>query len=165
MLEKDSIYEDLVKLIDINNVFRDEPMNKHTSFKTGGVADFFITVETENQLKKILEYAKQKHIQITVVGNGTNLLVRDKGIRGIVVKPKMQEIKLREENNKILIEAGAATPIIKLSKMAQEHNLQGLEFAVRNTRNNWWSNKNERRSIWIRNIKCNKRNNIYRFGL
>lgn len=155
MLEKNSIYEDLGKIVERNNVLKDEPMSKHTSFKTGGIADFFIKIENENQLKGILKYANKNKIPITVVGNGTNLLVRDKGIRGIVVSLKMQEINLKEQNDKIIIEAGAGTPIIKLSKIAKDNNLQGLEFAIRNTWDNWWSNKNERRGIWSRNIKCN----------
>lgn len=161
MLEKNGIYEDLGKIVEKNNILRDEPMSKHTSFKTGGIADFFVKVENEEQLKNILEYANKNEIQITVVGNGTNLLVKDKGIRGIVINLRMQDINLKQQDNKIILEVGAGTPIIKLSKFAKEHNLQGLEFAIRNTRNNRWSNKNECRSIWGRNRKCNKVNYIY----
>ena len=148
MLEKDCIYENLSKIVDINNILKDEPMNKHTSFKTGGTSDFFVKIENETQLKNILEYAKQNQIPITIVGNGTNLLVRDKGIRGIVINLKMQEIEIKKKNDKIIIETGAGTPLTKLSKIAKENNLQGLEFAVRNTGNHRGSNKNECRSIW-----------------
>ena len=130
MLEKECIYNDLKKYVKETNILKDEPMSKHTSFKTGGLADIFVKIETEEELKNILEYTKTNNIQLTIVGNGTNLLVRDKGIRGIVIQLKMQEISVEETENEVIITVGAGMPISKLSRMAKEHNAQGLEFAV-----------------------------------
>ena len=130
MLEKECIYNDLKKNIKETNILKDEPMSKHTSFKTGGLADIFVKIETEKELKYILEYAKINRIELTIVGNGTNLLVRDKGIRGIVIQLKMQETSVEETENEVIITAGAGVPISKLSRLAKEHNAQGLEFAV-----------------------------------
>ena len=130
MLEKECIYNDLKKHIKETNILKDEPMSKHTSFKTGGVADIFVKIEKEEELKYILEYAKINSIQLTIVGNGTNLLVRDKGIRGIVIQLKMQETFVEETENEIIITVGAGVPISKLSRLAKEYKAQGLEFAV-----------------------------------
>ena len=130
MLEKECIYNDLKKAIKETNILKDEPMSKHTSFKTGGLADIFVKVETEEELKYILEYTKINNIPLTIVGNGTNLLVRDKGIRGIVIQLKMQEILVEETENEVIITAGVGVPITKLSRLAKEHKAQGLEFAV-----------------------------------
>jgi UDP-N-acetylmuramate dehydrogenase len=81
-----NIYNDLVDILGETDVKQDESMSKHTSFKVGGDAEFFCTVPTEEKLIDVINYAKNNNIMVTVVGNGTNLLVRDKGIRGIVIK-------------------------------------------------------------------------------
>ena len=130
MLDKDYVYKDLKSKFKYANILKDEPMSKHTSFKTGGPADIFIKIDNETELKEILEYAKQNNINLNIVGNGTNLLVTDKGIRGITLQPNLKEINIEEKENKILITAGCGVPIIKLSKIAKEHNATGLEFAV-----------------------------------
>lgn len=130
MLEKEQILNGLKKKIKEQNILIDEPMSKHTSFKTGGVADFLVKIENQEELKYVLEYAKQNNIPLNVIGNGTNLLVRDKGIRGIVLILKMQEILVEEQKNKIIITAEAGVPLTKLSKIAKEHRAQGMEFAV-----------------------------------
>ena len=130
MLDKDYVYKDLKSKFKYANILKDEPMSKHTSFKTGGPADIFIKIDNEIELKEILEYAKQNNINLNIVGNGTNLLVTDKGIRGITLQPNLKEINIEEKENKILITAGCGVPIIKLSKIAKEHNATGLEFAV-----------------------------------
>ena len=69
-----------------DKIIFDEPMNKHTSFKIGGKADFFVKVKTIEELKQSIIYAKIKKLPIFFIGNGSNILVTDKGIRGLVVK-------------------------------------------------------------------------------
>lgn len=149
MLDKTKIYNDIKTKVNENNIFLNEPMSLHTSFRTGGKADVFIKIENENELEYILKYAKENQIPITVIGNGTNLLVRDKGIRGIVLKLQMQEANIVENEDTITITTYAGMPLSKLSRIAKEHLAQGLEFAVRNTRNRRRSNKNECRCIWL----------------
>ena len=80
------IYSELLKSIPKENILVDEPMKNHTSFKIGGKADFFVTAKTIDEIKGILNLAKKENIKITVIGNGTNILVKDGGIRGITLK-------------------------------------------------------------------------------
>ena len=125
-----NILEDLKSILKSSDILKDEPMSKHTSFKTGGLADFFIKIYDEEDLKVLLKYASANKIPVTIVGNGTNLIVRDKGIRGIVVCLKMNKINVKLEDNIGIIEAQAGVSVIKLSQIAKENNLKGLEFAV-----------------------------------
>ena len=60
-----------------SNIFINEPLDKHTSFHIGGIADYFIRITSVSELKDILNIAKRCDVPVTVVGNGTNLLVRD----------------------------------------------------------------------------------------
>jgi len=119
------IYNEIIKHIEEERVLKNELMNKHTSFKIGGPADIFIKINTLEELKYILALAKNKKIPLTVIGNGTNLLVRDKGIRGMVIKLNLNNIKIQNE----IIEVEAGALIIKLARMAYENSLTGLEFA------------------------------------
>lgn len=95
------IYNKLIKKINKSNVFLNEPMSKHTSFKIGGPADIFIKIKKLNELKYILKLAKRYSIKIYIIGNGTNVLVKDKGIRGIVLKLEMNEYKLKKDIIKV----------------------------------------------------------------
>ena len=72
------IYNLLIKKIDECNILTCEPMSKHTSFKIGGSADFFVKMENIEELKYILEIVKENSIPLTIIGNGTNLLVKDR---------------------------------------------------------------------------------------
>lgn len=95
----EKIYKELTKEIGLEFVKRNEPMSKHTSFKIGGKADFFITIKNEEALKKTLAIAQKQKLPVTVIGNGSNLLVRDGGIRGIVIKIELDEIEIKKENS------------------------------------------------------------------
>lgn len=121
----EKIYDKLITKLSKDNIYINENMSKHTSIKIGGPADIFIKVKTIEELKHILEISKQENIPITIVGNGTNLLVRDKGIRGVVVQLKFEEIKV----NGTEIEAGAGAKLALLAKAALDNSLVGLEFA------------------------------------
>lgn len=149
MLDNVKIYNDIKTKVNENNIFLNEPMSLHTSFRTGGNADVFIKIQNENELEYILKYTNENQIPITIIGNGTNLLVRDNGIRGIVIKLQMQDVKIEENGDTITIITSAGMPLSKLSRIAKDHSAQGLEFVVRNTGNSWWSNQNECRSIWL----------------
>lgn len=85
-MNKQNIYEKLTKEIPNSKVYIDEPMSKHTSFRIGGNADIFVKVTNIEDIKYILDYAKQEKIMLTVIGNGSNLLVKDNGIRGITMR-------------------------------------------------------------------------------
>ncbi len=110
------------------DALRKEPMTKHTSFKIGGNADFFVKIKTLSKLRKFLQGLKELGIPYFIIGNGSNLLVSDKGIRGVVIKlaGDFQKIKLIDETT---IECGAGVHLIKLCRFAQQNALSGLEFA------------------------------------
>ena len=82
----EDIEKKLQDVISRKNILKNEPMSKHTSFKIGGIADYFIKVTNTDELKGVLELANNLNIPVTIIGNGTNLLVRDGGIRGFVIK-------------------------------------------------------------------------------
>lgn len=118
-------YELLTKKVDSKQVFCDEPMKKHTSFKIGGNADFFVIAKNIEDIKWVIEVANMNNIPLNVVGNGTNLLVLDGGIRGIVLKPQLNNIEVYDEE--IIAEAGALLNLV--CKKALDNELSGLEFA------------------------------------
>lgn len=104
----------------------DEPMKNHTTFKVGGKADFLVFPETEEQIVKTLEIAKQNEISFIVLGNGSNVLVSDKGIRGIVICTVNMK-KIEVDANTVTAYCGAS--MASLAASAKEHGLSGLEFA------------------------------------
>lgn len=119
------IYNKLVTKIDSKRVLLNEPMSKHTTFKIGGPADIFVKVNDTEELKFLLSLAKTKNIPVTVLGNGSNVLVKDRGIRGIVLKIDFKEILVKDET----LEIGAGVLLSKASRVALENELTGLEFA------------------------------------
>lgn len=105
---------------------KNEPMSRHTSFKTGGKADLFITVDNKEQLALFLETARSLCVPIFILGKGSNLLVSDSGIDGAVVSLSgLDEIKV--EGNCICAGAGASLSAVCLA--AANASLSGLEFA------------------------------------
>ena len=117
------VYNELITKIDSDRVLLNEPMSKHTTFKIGGPADIFVKVESQKELKSILELVKKNSVPVTIIGNGSNVLVKDNGIRGIVIKLELKEIKI--ENDIIYVEAGVGLP--KLVRVACDNSLEGLE--------------------------------------
>lgn len=119
------LYDKLIKVIPQDRVLKNEPMCKHTTFKIGGSADIFVIINSVQELKTVIKLAKENNININCIGNGSNILVKDEGIRGITIKLNMKEITVKD--NIIEAESGASLPI--LAKTAYENNLSGLEFA------------------------------------
>ena len=111
----------------IQKIIYNEPMKKHTSFKIGGNADFFVSVKTIEELKQALFYAKQKKIPRTIIGNGTNILVSDSGIRGIVIKIDIQKFDLKEENDYIEISVGSGNKMMALATQLKKQEISGFE--------------------------------------
>ena len=118
----------LQEIVDKKNILKNESMSKHTSLKIGGEADYFIKIETVEQLKKTLNLAKKYNMPITIVGNGTNLLVREGGIRGLVIKLELNKFKIKKNSNEILITVEAGMTLSALSQIALKEELEGLEF-------------------------------------
>ena len=104
------------------------PMSKYTSFKCGGSASLLIIPNSIDGVKMLVNFCRQKGVEPLVIGNGSNLLVTDGGINGVVIKvgSKLSKIKLLDENT-IFCEAGASMK--SLCMFALENSLSGLEFA------------------------------------
>lgn len=123
-------FDKIIEIIGMENVKYNESMSKHTSFRVGGNADLFISVNTVEKLKKILELNNKLKLPITIVGNGSNLLVSDKGIRGIVIKYIGENYKIYNQSNdeiKVTVEAGMLNG--KLAQILLKEGLTGFEFA------------------------------------
>lgn len=119
-------YEKLLSITSKENVMVDENLKNHTYTKLGGKADFFVTPSSIDEVQQLVKLAKKENIPFTLLGNGSNLIVRDGGIRGIVMSPK-RFTSIRREDNSIVAESGAR--IIDASRKALEEHLTGLEFA------------------------------------
>lgn len=106
----------------------EEPMANHTTWRIGGPADILVSPAEQADVETIVRYAGEKKIPLTVIGNGSNILVRDRGIRGIVLKITRGLNKV--DVNGLTIRAGAGAFLPVLAKKAAEHGLTGLEFAA-----------------------------------
>jgi len=122
----EEIYSKILEFLSKEQIYLNESMSKHTSFKIGGPADIFVKPKNIDELKNIIEIAKKNNIQITVIGNGSNLLVKDGGIRGIVIKPEFKEIEFLEAG-KVKVASGVL--LSKIVNEAYKKGLSGLEFA------------------------------------
>lgn len=119
----------LEKILNKEQILKNEPMKKHTSFRIGGKVDYFLIIRTQEELKQVLEVCKKANKEIFILGNGTNLLVTDKGFRGVIIKLELNNIELKQENDDFFITVEAGYPLTKLSKFALDNELEGLEFA------------------------------------
>lgn len=115
------LIEQIKTITNEKNIYINEPMSKHTSFKTGGPADIFVVPDSKEEIIKLLKLDIPK----TIVGNGSNLLVRDGGIRGLVIKIDISNYEFVDD----VLVADAGCMIAKLSRLAMENSLSGLEFA------------------------------------
>ena len=120
---------EIQNLIPKENIYVDELMSKHTSFKIGGPAECFIKIKTIEQLKDILKYAQKEKISLTIIGNGSNLLVSDDGIKGIVLKIEIEKICQDIENGIISLTVGSGIKLGALAQKCLKEEIAGFEFA------------------------------------
>lgn len=122
---QEEIYKQLLETINKENIMLNEPMSKHTSFKTGGNAKFFVKAYSISEIKKVLKIVKENKIPLFILGNGTNLLVKDEGFNGIVLQIKLNDINIID--NIVTVDAGVKNAV--LSNKILEKGLTGFEFA------------------------------------
>lgn len=122
----DSFYKKLITTIDESKIKTDENMSKHTSFKVGGKAKYFIIATTIEDIISVLKISKEKDIKLFVLGNGSNVLFKDEEYNGMVLQIKLDDIHI--EKNKIVVEAGVKNAIV--AKKLLDTSLQGFEFAA-----------------------------------
>lgn len=117
----------IIDILGNENVRVSEPMSRHTSFRVGGPADILVTPRKKEEILSIMDLSKTENIPIYIMGNGSNLIVKDKGIRGIVLKLFDNYNSFSVEGEVIRAQAGLL--LSKLSNVALENGLSGLEFA------------------------------------
>lgn len=124
------IIEKIQKVIPKEKIYINEEMKKYTSFKIGGPAECLIKIESVDQIKEVYKIAKDFNIPLTIIGNGSNILVSDKGIKGIVLKIEIKKLEIQENNEKVNVIVGSGE---KLGIMAQKflnQEIEGFEFAA-----------------------------------
>ncbi|WP_425483626.1 UDP-N-acetylmuramate dehydrogenase [Alkalicoccus luteus] len=124
----EAAYERLAAVLGDGLVKRNEPMSRHTLTKMGGNADIFAAPETFEQAAQVVAIQKQFDIPFMILGNGSNLIVRDGGIRGLVMHFKhLQSITVDQQSLTLRAQGGAN--IKEASRSALDYSLTGLEFA------------------------------------
>ena len=122
-----SIYDYIEKIVPQENILFNEPMSRHTTFRVGGAAKCLIKVNNKEQMKKLIPYLHMTGQNFFILGNGSNLLVGDKGYSGILVKlgEGMESVTVEGERMKI----SAGTLLSKAASAARENEMTGMEFA------------------------------------
>lgn len=114
--------------IDKSKISYDEPMSKHTSFKTGGVAECYVKIDNIDDLREMLNIAKKNNIPITILGNGSNVLVLDGGIKGFVLNIRINKIEMINYNKKdIYATIGAGIKMSMLGHLLLRNEITGFE--------------------------------------
>lgn len=126
-MDKFKLAEAFGSVLGEDNIKIDEPMKNHTSFKLGGPADILLTPRDTDHLRSVISICNSQDIPFFIMGNGTNLIVRDKGIRGVVIKiyENFCDYSLEGE----LLTAGAGLRLSRVANIALDNELAGLEFA------------------------------------
>lgn len=124
------ICQDLATLIPSQQIHMNEPMSKHTTFKVGGNADIFVIIKNFDELRHVIKIAKRNAIHMTIIGNGSNILVKDNGIRGIVVKIEFEEIKIEKKADNAIVTVGAGVKLMALAQELMNNSISGFEFAA-----------------------------------
>lgn len=114
----------LLACVPENRIFINEPMYRHTTFRVGGCADFFVEVDTQEELAALL----QTGCSFFLIGNGSNLLVSDAGLRGVVLHLSQRFGEITVTGTALVCKAGAS--LAAIAKAAYEHGLTGFEFAA-----------------------------------
>lgn len=124
---KENMKNKFETILDQDRILLDEPMKKHTTFRLGGPADYFLSPSDVNQIPEIIHICRKEGIPWFVLGNGSNLLVSDKGYRGVVIQIYKNMNQITVEGTRIYAQAGALLSAV--SKKAMEAGLTGMEFA------------------------------------
>ena len=127
MKSDQNLLEHLRRAAGSGEVVTEEPMSRHTTFRIGGPADYFVTPHTKEEIRQVIRLCKEEEIPFAVLGNGSNLLVGDKGFRGVVIQlfKNFSDITIEEED--IYAQSGAL--LVRLANQAAKQGLTGLEFA------------------------------------
>ena len=121
------VIEKFWNLLGKDRVLVDEPMKRHTTFRIGGPADFFLLPSTVDEVRGILEICREEELPYFILGNGSNLLVSDKGYRGVIIQLYRNFSNISVEENEICASSGAL--LSQIAAAARNASLTGFEFA------------------------------------
>lgn len=120
-------YKGLEEILSKDSIKYNEPMKKHTTMKVGGLCDCMVEPSSIEEIQKVLEYVKENNIKYYIIGNGSNLLVKDEGVHALIIKIANKFSGFEVNGEYIKAYSGCSVP--KLSQIAKENLLSGLEFA------------------------------------
>ena len=121
------IADELRRIAGADNITTDEPMDRHTSFRIGGPADYFAVPRTKEHITELLSFCEREGIPCFLMGNGSNLLVGDDGYRGLIIQLWKNFSRIELNGNVISAQAGAM--LSAAARMAAQEGLGGMEFA------------------------------------
>ena len=126
-MEIKQIIENSNLAIPKDNILYKEDMKKHTTFKIGGPAECFIKIKTKEELKGILVFARENKIPITILGNGSNILVLDGGIKGITLTIQIEYLDIKQDDEKYKVYVGGGYKLAKLAQVFLKNEISGFE--------------------------------------
>lgn len=126
-MNKEELYRLFLEILDNESVFMDEPMKKHISFKVGGPCDILVRPKSVEEIRNVMKVLKEKNIPFLIKGNGTNILIRDGGYRGVVIELSDNFNEVKINGSEVEVQAGELLSII--GKKVMEASLTGFEFA------------------------------------
>ena len=126
-LINEAVYEYISQYVDPQDILKNELMSRHTTFCVGGEAEAFLRIHNKEQLEKLIPYFKLAELPYFVIGNGSNLLVGDKGYHGIILYLGDGMDQIQVDGNRLTVQAGCL--MSRIAREACEHALTGFEFA------------------------------------
>ena len=124
---EEKIYQLLEAAAGTDHIYREEPMKNHTTFRIGGNAEVFAAPDSADGIERVLQICREENIPCTVIGNGSNLLVGDRGVCGVVLQIYRNYADIRIEGTDLYVQAGAL--LGQTAAAAAREGLTGLEFA------------------------------------
>ena len=133
MIRESDLYKSVKEIIPNERIFINEAMSQHTTFRIGGAADLFVEISNDDELKKMLKALalhgyKSLNKDFYLVGNGSNLLISDKGLRGVVLHLSKEYSEIKIQENTLICKAGST--LAAIARKACENSLTGFEFAA-----------------------------------
>lgn len=122
------LYEYLTEVLGRENVLRKEPMSRHTTFRVGGEAEYFAKIQEKSQLIVIMDYLRKTEQPYFILGNGSNILVSDKGYEGVILDLSAGLKNIEIKDKRVTAQAGALLSTV--AARAHEAGLTGFEFAA-----------------------------------
>ena len=125
---KQEFRNQLCGIVGSDNTYLDGPMSRHTTFRIGGPADYYVTPHSKEEIRDVIQACREAQIPYYILGNGSNLLVGDKGYRGVVIQIFKNFSDIQVEGLGIRAKAGAL--LSRIAKTAMTNGLTGMEFAA-----------------------------------